>query len=189
MAALPAKRCISGGQGFRVAGSGRRWQAVAGGRSVAEGGRPRLRSNPPWPPHAWHNTPSKSIPAGHDMHHWPSRAKLRRYFRSCDLAFLALPAAIGLIGPPRLHPTAGVHAISLRPAHSNFIHDSARLTPLHLATLLLSCCSQRLAFIMYRRDCRDLNSTHDSPADSQHHGQSSSALSPISPISITRSTN
>ena len=30
-AALPAKRCISGGQGFRVAGGGRWWQAVAGG--------------------------------------------------------------------------------------------------------------------------------------------------------------
>ena len=94
-------------------------------------------------------------------------------------------------------PAIGLHdsaqqlacMISLRPAHLNFIHDSARLTPLHLATLLLSCCSQRLAFIMYRRDCRDLNSTHDSPADSQHHAQSSFALSPISPHSITRSIN
>jgi len=189
MAALPAKRCISGGQGLRVAGSGRQWQAVAGDPSVAESGRPRLRSNPPWPPHAWHNTPSKSIPCtttcitGRSARN--SADTLSHVISFSCSSCCHWPA----IGQPRLHPTAGVHAISLRPAHSNFIHDSARLTPLHLATLLLSCCSQRLAFIMYRRDCRDLNSTHDSPADSQHHGQSSSALSPISPISITRSTN
>ena len=41
------------GSGWQaVAGGGRQWQAVAGGGSgpsVAESGRPRLRSNPPWP--------------------------------------------------------------------------------------------------------------------------------------------
>lgn len=99
-AALPAKRCISGGQGFRVAGGGRR-------RSVAESGRPRLRSNPPWPScMAQHSIEIDSCgnDMHHDMHHWPTRAKLRREFKSCDLPFLALPAAIGL--PLACHDSA-----------------------------------------------------------------------------------